>query len=379
MDFSWTGEQIELKERMARAARESLGGNLAELDQREEFDAAGWKTIAALGIHGLFIPRSCGGSGADFLTTVCALEGLGNGCEDNGLIFAVNAHMWACEAPLLFFGSEAQKQKYLPALASGAMIGAHAATEREAGSDVGAIRTIAARDGDAYVLNGSKLFVTNGPIADLLLVFAKLDSARPALTGFLIEKGTAGLRVRRTMSKMGLRTAMMGELDLQNCRVPAGNRLGDEDGGMAVFNAGMELERAFILSSAVGTMERLVDRCTRFAKGRKQFGRSIGSFQAVSNKIVEMKLRLDTSRALLYRVAWLKQQGRSAFMEAAETKLHLSESWVQTCLDALQIHGGYGYLTESGLERQLRDALASRIFSGTSEMQRVIIAEMMGL
>jgi len=379
MDFSWTREQVEMRERIARAARESLGRHLADLDQREEFDALGWKTIAGLGIHGLFIPKSYGGSGVDFLTTVCALEGLGSGCEDNGLIFAVNAHMWACEAPLLYFGSEEQKNKYLPGLASGAMIGAHAATEREAGSDVAAIKTTASRDAHLYVLNGNKLFVTNGPIADVIVVFAKLDPSKPALTGFLVEKGTPGLRVKRTMSKMGLRTAMMGELDLENCRVPATNRLGDEGSGMAVFNAGMELERAFILSSAVGTMERLVERCTQFAKSRRQFGRSIGSFQMVSNKIVEMKLRLDTSRALLYRVAWLKQQGRSAFMEAAETKLHLSESWVQTCLDALQIHGGHGYLTESGLERQLRDALASRIFSGTSEMQRVIIGEMMGL
>ncbi|MDP9360615.1 MAG: acyl-CoA dehydrogenase family protein [Acidobacteriota bacterium] len=376
MNVSWSRQQIELKDRIVRSAQESLGRKLSELDQSEKFDREGWNTIAGMGIHGLIVPTRYGGSGADLLSTICALEGLGYGCEDNGLIFSVNAHMWATETALLHFGSESQRQKYLPSLASGTWIGAHAATEPEAGSDFANIQATARRDGDQYRLTGTKLFVTNGPVADVLIVFAKLEN-KP--TAFIVEKGFPGFRVERQMSKMGLRTALMGEIRLDDCPVPAANRIGDEGSGMLVFSQSMEWERAFILASAIGTMERLIERCVQFARSRKQFGQPIGKFQLVSSTIVDMKLRLETSRALLYRVAALKQQGRSLFLEASATKLYLSESWVQSCLDAMQIHGGYGYLTETGLERQLRDALASRVFSGTSEMQRVIIAEMMGL
>jgi alkylation response protein AidB-like acyl-CoA dehydrogenase len=181
------------------------------------------------------------------------------------------------------------------------------------------------------------------------------------------------------MSKMGLRTALMGDLTFTDCKVPVANRLGREGGGLSMFHHSMEWERGFILASAIGTMERVLETCLRYAKQRRQFGQPIGKFQLVADKMVEMKMRLETARAMLHKVGRLKQQGKSAFMDAAMAKLYISEAWVQSCMDALQIHGGYGYLTEVELERELRDAIGSRLYSGTSEIQRQIIAQFMGL
>ena len=369
------------RERIVAYAREHLARDLDSLEEPAGFNRDGWNGIAGLGIHGLFVPRNYGGGGADLTTTAGALEALGYGGADNGLIFAVNAHMWACEAALLHFGSEEQKQKWLPGLCSGALVGGHAATEAEAGSDIASVATTARLDARRYRLNGRKIFVTNGPIADLLVVFAVTDThaGNSGLTAFLVEKTLPGFSVERTVPKMGLRGALMGEILLRDCEVPEANLLGHSGEGMAVFNRTMEWERAFILASSIGASDRLVERCIQFVRKRKQFGQRIGAFQMVASRIVDMKLRLETARALLYRVAALIDQGRSAFLEASLVKLHLSECWVACCLDAQQIHGGAGYLTENGIERELRDALGSRFFSGTSEIQKVIVAGMMGL
>lgn len=381
MDFSWTKEQVEIKENVIQFAQEIFRENLVELDQQEEFNLDGWKKCGEWGIMGLPIPQEYGGKELDPLTTIYTLEGLGYGCKDNGLLFSIAAHTWACEIPLLTFGTPKQKLKYLPKLAKGELIGGHAVTETEAGSDVYSLQTTAQRQGDKYILNGSKMFVTNGGIANLILVFANVQPERGkrGITCFLIEKDSPGFIVKRKMSKMGLRTAQMAELLLDNCEVPAANLLLKEGAGMAVFNHSMEWERGFILASAIGSMERLLEQCTQYAKNRKQFQQPIGKFQLISSKLVDMKMRLETARSLLYKFGWLKQQGKSAFMEAAMAKLYISESWVQSCLDAIQIHGGYGYLTELELERELRDALGSRLYSGTSEIQYQIIAQFMGL
>jgi alkylation response protein AidB-like acyl-CoA dehydrogenase len=370
-----------LRESIIAYAREHLGRDLEARDERQEFDVHGWQGLGSLGIPGLFVPPCYGGRGASFFDTAQALAALGYGCADNGLIFAMNAHMWACAAAVLHFGNEPQKRKWLPGLCRGERIGAHAASERQAGSDISAIATTARFEGGRYLLNGRKIFVTNGPLADLLVVLAVLegDPRAAGLTAFLVEKTSPGFSVERTVSKMGLRTAQMGEILLRDCEIPAENLLGDPGGGMAVFNRTMELERIFILAASIGSMERLVERCVRFARGRSQFGRRIGSYQMISSRIVDMKLRLETARALLDRAARLKDENRSAFLEAALVKLHLSESWVACCMDALQIHGGSGYLTETGIERELRDAMGSRFYSGTSEIQKVIIAGMLGV
>ncbi|MFQ5741397.1 MAG: acyl-CoA dehydrogenase family protein [Acidobacteriota bacterium] len=381
MDFSWTAEQDRAREKIVQFARQELSGQVIELDERGEFNRQGWEKCVGLGIQGLPIPTRYGGGEAEALTTLYLLEGLGYGCKDAGLVFAINAQMWGCELPILSFGSESQKTRYLPDLCAGRSIGALAASEREAGSDTNNIQTLAERKSDYYLLNGSKTFVTNAPVADVLLVVATLDRDRPkeGITAFLVEKDFPGFPVERTLDKMGLRTAPMGAVRLTDCRVPVENRLGREGAGGTVFRHAMEWERAFILAAAVGTMERQLEECCQYARTRRQFGQPIGKFQLLASKLVDQKIRLETARLLLYKVGWLKQRGRSIFMEASLAKLYVSECWVQSSMDAVQIHGGYGYLTENEVERGLRDAIGSRLYSGTSEIQRLIIARFLGL
>ena len=381
MDFSWSNEQIAFKEAVIKFAQKELNNDLVELDKKGEFPWDSWRKCAEFGIHGLPIPGEYGGSNADILTTMLAMEGLGYGCKDNGLIFAINAQMWSIELPILTFGTEEQKRNYLPKLCSGSYIGAHGMTEPGSGSDAYSLETRAERGRGYYILNGTKMFVTNAPVADLALVFANVDRAKGigGITAFLVEKGFPGLSVSREIEKMGLRTSVMGEVILDNCEVPVENRLGAEGAGVAIFSSSMEWERSCILASHLGAMERQLETCIKYAKERRQFGQQIGKFQSVANKIVDMKVRLETARLILYKVAWLKKIGQKPTMEAAIAKLYLSECFVQSSLDAIQIHGGYGYMTEFEVERDLRDSIGGRIYSGTSEIQKVIIARWLGL
>ena len=288
--------------------------------------------------------------GADPLTTVGVLESLGYGCRDNGLIFSINAHMWTVGVPLRDFGTEEQKRRYLPRLCSGELIGGNAMSEPASGSDAYSLRTTAERRGDRYVLNGSKIFVSNGAVGDLILVYATVDRSKGAngISGFLVERGSPGFKVGRPLDKMGLRTSPMAELFFEDCEVPVENRLGREGNGKNLFTHSMTWERSCILASAVGSMQRLLDTSIGYARERQQFGQPIGKFQLVASKVVDMKLRLEEARAALYRTAWLQGYGRSAFLEAALAKLTISENWVRCAEDAIQIHGGYGYMVEGG-------------------------------
>jgi alkylation response protein AidB-like acyl-CoA dehydrogenase len=289
--------------------------------------------------------------------------------------------MWSLEMPLLLFGTEEQKQRYLPGLCDGSIIGVHGMTEPDSGSDAFSLKTRAEKRGDRYVLNGSKIFITNAPIADVVLVFANEspDKGIGGISAFLVEKGTPGFTVSRHIEKMGLRTSPFGELVFQDCEIPAENRVGKMGIGVALFSSSMEWERAAILGSTVGAMERTLETCVRYSKERKQFGKPIGKFQAISQKIADMKIRLETCRLILYKVAWLKKQGKKAHMEAAIAKVYISEAAVKSNLDAIQIHGGYGFTTEFELERELRDSIGGTLYSGTSEIQREIIARWLGL
>jgi len=381
MDFSWTEEQLKFRRAVIDFAQRELNDGLVEHDTQGQLPRENWKKCARFGLLGLAIPEEYGGSEADVLTTVLVMEGLGYGCHDNGLIFAMNAQMWSVQHPILAFGSETQKRKYLPGLCQGELIGAHAMSEPESGSDAYSLRARATRLADGYVLNGTKMFVTNAPVADMVLIFATVDPAKKigGVTAFLVEKGTPGFTVSRNIDKMGLRTAPMGEVIMQDCFVPAESRLGPEGAGPAIFNSSMEWERSCILGSHVGAMERQLENSIRYARERHQFGQPIGKFQAVANRIADMKVRLETARLMLYKVAWLKQTGQSAVMEAALAKLYLSESFVQSSLDAIRTYGGYGYMTEFEVERDLRDAVGGTLYSGTSDIQRVIIARWLGL
>jgi alkylation response protein AidB-like acyl-CoA dehydrogenase len=381
MDFELTDDQRSLRASIVEFARRELNDDVLERDKEGSFSRAAWRKCADLGILGLPVPEEYGGSGADPSTTLVALEALGYGCTDNGLLFSLNAQMWAIETPILRFGSDEQKQRYLPGLADGSTLAAHGMSEPASGSDAFSLSTTARKDGDEYVLDGSKTFVTNAPESDLFLVFATIDKELgfAGVTAFLLEKGTPGFTVGKPLSKMGLRTSPMSELFLDGCRLPASNVLGKPGLGMRVFDHSMTWERGCILATTVGTMERQLERSLEYARERKQFGQPIGSFQAVSHKLVDMKLRLETSRLLLYHLGSLLDAGKPTALESALVKLHLSDSFVRSSLDALQIHGGYGYMTEYELERDVRDAIGSKLYSGTSELQYAIAAKNLGL
>ncbi len=381
MDFSFTPEQLALRSEIVKFAQRELNAGLAKRDHDQVFSRECWGKCAALGIQGLPFPQEYGGSAADIVTTMLGMEGLGYGCRDGGLIFAINAQMWAVQMPIWNFGSEEQKRKYLPPLCRGDWIGAHGMSEPGSGSDSSGLATTAVRRADRWILNGTKTFVTNAPIANVFVVFATTDRSRGfmGITGFIVEKDAPGVRVGQPIEKMGLKTSPMAELILEDCEVPLDGLLGREGGGTQVFSSSMEWERGCLLASSLGAMERQLETCVEYARARKQFNRPIGKFQSVANKIVDMKVRLETSRLILYKLAWLKSAGEAALIDAAIAKLYLSESWVQSCLDAIQIHGGYGYMTEFELERDLRDSIAGRIYSGTSEIQRNIIAAQLGL
>jgi alkylation response protein AidB-like acyl-CoA dehydrogenase len=381
VDFSLSAEQRELVDAATAFARQELGHDLAKLEGAGEFPRDAWRACAKFGIQGLPVPAGLGGAGADVLTTTLVMEALGYGCPDNGLLFSLNAQMWSVEHPLVIFGTLEQQQAYLPGMVSGDIIGGHAMTEPGSGSDALHMRTQAERRGDDYILNGEKQFITNAPVADVLLVYASV-AGRPGMAGlsaFLVDAGTPGLRVTSGFEKMGLRTSPMGEVALIDCRVPVSSRLGPEGAGMAIFTSSMEWERSCLFASAVGAMRRQLDACVTYARSREQFGQPIGKFQAIAGMLADMYVRLEAAKVLLYRVAWLKQEGKSAPAEAAAAKLFTSEAWVQSSRDAIQVHGAWGYLKEAGIERDLRDAIASTIYSGTSEIQRVIVARMLGL
>jgi alkylation response protein AidB-like acyl-CoA dehydrogenase len=345
------------------------------------FPRAAWRRCADFGLQGLPVPADYGGIGADASTIALALEALGYGCADNGFIFALNAQLWACETPLVSFGSERQKRRYLPGLCDGSIIAGHAMTEPDSGSDAFGLRTTAAERGGRYVLNGTKTFVTNAPDADLFIVFATTDRALrfAGVCSFLVERDTPGVTVGQPLKKMGLKSAPMAELFLEDCEVDAGQLLGGPGAGMAVFNASMQWERGCILAGSVGTMQRQLERCIAYARERRQFDQPIGGFQAVAHRIVDMKVRLETARLLLYRFAALTDRGEATPLDSALTKLYLSESFLESSLDGLQVHGGYGYMSEYDFEQEVRDAVGGRIYSGTSEIQRNLIARQLGL
>ena len=389
MDLELSPEQRELHDAVLEFARAELNDDLESRDASACFPRECWKKCAEFGLLGLPVPAEYGGQGQDLLTTTVAMEALGRGCRDNGLVFSLNAQMWACQMPILHYGSEEQKRAWLPRLVAGDAIAAHAITEPGAGSDVFSLASRAARveagggTASGYVIDGQKTFSTNAPVADLALAFAYLDRSQEgkpkALTAFLVPRGTKGVSFSKPIEKMGLRTSPMGEVVFEDCRVPESQRLGPEGAGMAIFNSAMEWERACIFATHLGAMERLLDDCVAYAKQRRQFGKPIAKFESVANRIADMKVAIEAGRFLLYRVGTMKDRGESAVLESAMAKLFVSESHVQAARDALQIFGGYGYMKEYPIERELRDALAGTLYSGSSEMQRKIIASCLGL
>jgi hypothetical protein len=376
-----TDEQRRLQESAIAFARQALAYDMVEADATEQFNLDAWRQCAEFGVLSMPIPEEHGGLGLGLSALLAVMEGLGYGTRDQGLLFSLNAHLWTNSIPILHYGTDAQRKAYLPGLCDGTRIGANAASEPDAGSDIFSMRTRAVRDGDAYVLTGTKMFVTNATVADLVVAYATIDPALGpmGITAFIIERDRPGVSISRKLHKMGLRTSPMAEVVFDECRVPVTHRLGREGRGVEVFECSMEWERGSILASCLGVMRRQLEECIRHARERKQFGRPIGKNQSVANRIVDMKVRLETCRPMVYQIGVLKDREQPAMLEAAMAKLYVSQCFIQSSLDAVQIFGGYGYMTEQQVERDLRDAVGSGLYSGTSEIQRNLIAKGLGL
>ena len=379
MDFAWSPQQIQLKDDVY-AFTKSLPKDEVRRDKDSEFAREHWQQCADYGIQGLAVPKHYGGrERGDILSGMLAMEAMGIACADVGLLFALNAQMWTVQLPILEFGTEEQKERFLPPMCSGQSIGAHAITEKKSGSDAFRLETTAEKCADGYRLNGIKRLISLGPIANVAIVFATVNPklGKWGVTAFLVESDRPGYFATPLMDKMGLRTVPLGEIHLENCVVPESNRLGSEGSGFSISQSSLEFERCCILASQVGAMDRQLQDSIEFVKERQQFGQPIGKFQSVANRIAEMKLRLETARLLLYKVAWMKQQNQSAMLEAAMLKLYLSECYVDSSMDAIRNRGGDGYLTDEGVERDLRDAIGGVLYAGTSDIQRNIIAKLL--
>jgi alkylation response protein AidB-like acyl-CoA dehydrogenase len=381
MDFALSADQKTWYDDAVTFARNELNDDILGRDERREFWREGWRKCAQFGIQGLPVPEEFGGKGKDLSVTIAAMEGLGYGCPDSGLIFGINASLWTNTIPILRYGTIEQKRRYLPGLCDGSLIGANGASEPEAGSDIFSMQTRAERHRGGWILNGRKTWVTSGPVADLFVCYATSDFAKGVfgVNAFIVPRDTPGFRVVREIPKMGLRTVPMGELVFEECNLPGEALLGRVGRGAEVFQCSMEWERGAILASTLGTMQRQLERCIEHARKRRQFGKSIGKFQSVANRIVDMSLRLETCRPLVYKIGWLKSQGIGAAIEAAMAKLYVSECFVKNSLDAIQIFGASGYITETGIERDLRDSVGSTIYSGTNDIQKNIIAQLLRL
>ena len=381
MDIELTEDQARLQQAAIDFARAALGRDLRERDRDEAFDREGWKACAEFGVLGMPVPREFGGLGLGLTDLIAVMEGLGYAGRDLGLLFSIHAHLWTNVLPILEFGTEAQKRRYLPPLVDGTWIGANAASEPDFGSDVYGMRTRAEKRGGGYLLTGTKTFVTNAPVADLFVAYATRDPELGPLgiSAFVVEAGSPGVSVSRPIDKMGLRTSPMAEVVFDGCEVPEAQRLGREGRGVEVFESSMEWERGCILAGVLGSMRRHLEQAIAHARQRKQFGQPIGGFQAVAHRIVEMRVRLDACRPLVYRIGRLKDRGEPAQVEAAIAKLFVSEAHVASSLDAMRVFGGYGYTVEQEIERELRDSLGGLFYSGTSDIQRNNIARALKL
>lgn len=382
MDFSYTDDQKNMRKQVIRFAQNELNKDVIERDSQQIFAKDLWLKCGEMGFQGLPVPEEYGGGGFDPLTTAIALEALGYGCTDGGLVFSICAHLLACVIPVWKFGNEDQKRKYLPDLSSGQIIAVNCMTEPGSGSDAFAMKTTAVRSGDGFLINGRKMFSSNGPIADLALVFAVTDAEKGyygGITAFLVEKGTPGFSPGQKFDKLGTRTSPLGEMVFENVFVPETAALGGIGAGSAMFIHAMDWERICLFATHVGQMERLLEKSIQYARSRTQFGQPISKFQAISHKIADMKVQLEAARLLIYKAAWKLERARSVSMDASIGKLFVSESLVNSALSTIQIFGGYGYMTEYEVERALRDAVGSTLYSGTSEIQRNIIASWLGL
>ncbi|MCR4406413.1 MAG: acyl-CoA dehydrogenase [Anaerolineae bacterium] len=374
MDFQLTDEQQMIRKMVRDFAEKEIAPIAKETDTEGKFPWEIIRKMARLGFLGLPFPEEYGGAGADNVSLAIAMEEIARVCGSTAI--TLDAHTSLCSEPIYLFGTEAQKRKYLPKLCSGEWIGAFGLTEPGAGSDAGATKTRAVRDGDEWVINGQKCFITNGSIADVVIITAVTDPGRGTrgISSFIVEKGTPGFRPGRDEEKMGLKGSITSELFFEDCRIPAENLLGRENEGFKQFLVTLDGGRIAIAAMALGLAQGAFERALAYSKERVQFGQPICNFQAIQWMLADMSTEIDAARLLVYRAAWLKDQGLPFTKEAAMAKLFTSEMAERVCYKAIQIHGGYGYMKEYEVERMYRDQRLCAIGEGTSEIQRLVIA-----
>jgi alkylation response protein AidB-like acyl-CoA dehydrogenase len=374
VDFGLSDEQRLLKQTVREFAESELAPHTREWDEKQEFPREVFTKLGELGLMGVVWPPEYGGAGLSTLDYALVMEELAR--VDAGVALSVAAHNSLCSGHIFLAGSEPQKKTFLTPLARGEKVGCWGLTENSAGSDAGGTRTTAVRDGGEWVLNGSKTFITNGRLADTAVVMAVTDRSRgkKGISAFVVERGTRGFRSGKKEDKLGVRSSDTSELVFEDCRVPAANLLGEEGHGFLDSLRILDRGRIGIAAFSVGIAQASLEASVRYAKNRRQFGHAIAEFQAVQFKIADMATHVDAARLLTWRAAHLRDTGREHTVQSSQAKLFASEAAVQAALDAIQIHGGYGYIKEYPVERYLRDAKLGTIGEGTSEVQRLVIA-----
>jgi butyryl-CoA dehydrogenase len=375
MQFEFNEQQKMIQKMVKEFAEKEVAPIAAELDEKEEYPTKTLEKMAKLGLLGIIIPQEYGGAGLDTISYTTVVEEISRKCASTGVITSVHNSLVAW--PIIHYGTEEQKKKYLPILAKGEKIGAFAGTEPNAGSDLGAMSTIAELKGDKYIINGDKTFITSGPAAGIIIVFAVTDKkAGPkGISAFIVESDMKGYKVGSIFEKLGINASKTSELIFEDMEVPKENLLGKEGDGFKIALSTLDGGRIGIAAQAVGISQAALDECIDYSKQRQQFGRPIAKFQAIQWMIADMATRIEAARLLTYNAAYAKDKGSGRFSkEAAMAKLYAAETAMDTVVKAVQIHGGYGYTKEYTVERLFRDAKITEIYEGTSEVQRMVIA-----
>ncbi|MBU8687958.1 acyl-CoA dehydrogenase [Priestia megaterium] len=371
--FFKLSEEHEMIRRMVRDfAKNEVAPTAAQRDEEERFDRGIFTQMADLGLTGIPWPEQYGGIGSDYLAYCIAVEELSRVCASTGV--TLSAHTSLAGWPIYTFGTEEQKQKYLKPMATGEKIGAYGLTEPSAGSDAGGMRTLAVKAGEDYILNGSKIFITNGGEADIYVVFARIDPNEKRTSAFIIEKDMPGFSVGKKEKKLGIRSSPTTEIIFEDCRVPKENLLGNEGEGFKIAMMTLDGGRNGIAAQAVGIAQGALDAAVAYAKERQQFGKPIISQQGIAFKLADMATSIEAARLLTYQAAWLESQGLPYGKESAMSKLYAGDTAMKVTTEAVQVFGGYGYTKDYPVERFMRDAKITQIYEGTQEIQRLVIS-----
>ncbi|HWQ77876.1 MAG TPA: acyl-CoA dehydrogenase [Anaerovoracaceae bacterium] len=374
MKFEFEDDHVMMRKMVRDFAEAECAPGAEERDELEEFPLELWKKCAALGLAGITFPEEYGGVGADYLSYAITIEELSR--VDASLGVTVSAHSSLCANPIYLFGTEAQKQKYLVPLATGEKMGAFGLTEAMAGSDASGTRTTAVRDGEEYVINGSKLFITNGYYADIYVITAQMDKSKgnKGIAAFIVEKGTPGFTFGKKEKKMGIRSSATYELVFENCRIPAENLLGQEGQGFKIAMVTLDYGRIGIASQALGIAQGAYEQALKYSKERSQFGKTLSELEVIQFKLADMALQIEAARLLVYQACYMATEHKPVAKYAAMAKVFAAETANRVATQAVQILGGYGYTRDYPVERMMRDAKITEIYEGTSEIQRIVIA-----